>query len=39
MSEEIPFLAADRPWERASLIACGTPGTGCDPVTELLVAA
>ncbi len=39
MSEEIPFLAADRPWERASLIACGTPGTRCDPGTELLVAA
>ena len=25
MAEEIPFLADQRPWERADLIACGTP--------------
>lgn len=23
--EEIPFFAADRPWERADLVVCGTP--------------
>jgi hypothetical protein len=37
-AREIPFLAADRPWERADLIACGTPGLPYDPVTELVVA-
>ncbi len=25
MSEELPFLAADRPWERATLVVAGTP--------------
>ena len=25
MAQEAPFLAADRPWERADVIACGTP--------------
>lgn len=24
-AEESPFLAADRPWERADAILCGTP--------------
>lgn len=37
---EIPFLAADRPWERAALVVCGTPartGVPHDPATEVLV--
>jgi hypothetical protein len=25
-AEEGPFLAADRPWDRAGVIVCGTPG-------------
>ena len=37
-AEEIPFLAADRPWERADLIVAGTPGSPYDPAAELLVA-
>lgn len=24
-AEELPFLAADRPWERAIMVVCGTP--------------
>lgn len=38
MAEEMPFLAGQRPWERADLIACGTPETPFDPLTELVVA-
>jgi hypothetical protein len=38
MAEEVPFLADQRPWERADLVACGTPEVPCDPVTELVVA-
>lgn len=30
-AEEVPFLAADRPWERADLVALGTPGTPYGP--------
>ena len=37
-AEEVPFLAADRPWERADLIVAGTPVLPYDPATELLVA-
>lgn len=25
MAHEVPFLAADRPWERADVVVCGTP--------------
>jgi hypothetical protein len=39
MAEEIPFLAGQRPWEHADLIACGTPRIPYDPVTEIVVAA
>jgi hypothetical protein len=38
MSEELPFLAADRPWERASIIVCGTPQIDHDPVNDVIVA-
>lgn len=38
MAEEIPFLASQRSWERASLIACGTPQILFDPATELVIA-
>jgi hypothetical protein len=38
MAEEVPFLAADRPWERAALVVAGTPGLAHDPETELVVA-
>ena len=38
MAEELPFLAADRPWERARLVVAGTPPLGHDPRTELVVA-
>jgi len=32
MSEELPFLTVDRPWERAIVIASGTPRLDHDPV-------
>jgi hypothetical protein len=38
MAEERPFLADQRPWERAGLIACGTPEIRFDRTTELVVA-
>jgi hypothetical protein len=38
MAEEMPFLAGQRPWERADLIACGTPRIPFDPAAELVVA-
>lgn len=37
-AEEVPFLAADRPWERAGLIVAGSPALPYDPATELVVA-
>jgi hypothetical protein len=39
MAEEDPFIAGQRPWERADLIVCGTPRIAFDPATELLIAA
>jgi uridine kinase len=35
MAQEVPFLAADRPWERADLVVCSTPS---EPVDGLLVS-
>jgi hypothetical protein len=38
MSEELPFLAADRPWERAIVVVSGAPQLDHDPVNEVVVA-
>jgi hypothetical protein len=38
MAEEEPFLAGQRPWERADLVVAGTPQISFDPITELVVA-
>lgn len=38
MSEELPFIAADRPWERATILASSTPHLDHDPVKEVVVA-
>jgi hypothetical protein len=38
MAEEIPFNAAQRTWERAEIIVCGTPQILYDPSTEVVVA-
>lgn len=37
MAEEIPFNTAQRTWERADLIVCGTPEISCDPATEIVL--
>jgi hypothetical protein len=37
-TEELPFLAADRPWERAKVIVAGTPPIDHDPVRDVVVA-
>jgi hypothetical protein len=37
MAEELPFNTAQRTWERADIIVCGTPGIRCDPVTGIVV--
>jgi hypothetical protein len=39
MAEEVPFNAAQRTWERADIIVCGTPGIPHDPSTEIVLAA
>ncbi len=39
MAEEIPFNAAERTWERADIIVCGTPEVPCDPLTEVVVGS
>jgi hypothetical protein len=38
MAEEIPFNAAQRTWDRADIIACGTPEIPHDPTTEIVIA-
>ena len=39
MAEEEPFLAGQRPWERADLVVAGTPQISFDPATELVVSS
>lgn len=39
MAEEIPFNAAERTWERADIIVCGTPDIPYDPSTEIVIAS
>jgi len=39
MAEEAPFLAADRPWERADVIVAGSAQLAFDPATEVVLAA
>lgn len=38
MAEEIPFLAAHRPWECADAVVCGTPAISHDPVSDVITA-
>ena len=38
MAEEIPFNTAQRTWERAGIIVCGTPEIPYDPGTEIVIA-
>jgi hypothetical protein len=38
MAEEILFNAAERTWERADIIVCGTPELPHDPSTEIVIA-
>ena len=39
MAEEFPFLAEQRPWERADFVVSGTPELEHHPATEVVVAA
>jgi len=38
MAEEIPFNAAQRTWERADIIVCGTPEIPYDPIAEIVIS-
>jgi hypothetical protein len=38
MAEERPFNAAQRTWERADVIVCGTPEVPYNPGTEIVIA-
>lgn len=38
MSEEFPFLADQRPWERADVVVNGTPEETHDPLKEIVIA-
>lgn len=38
MAEERPFLARDRPWQRAAVVVLGTPAVAHDPVTDVIIA-
>jgi hypothetical protein len=37
MAEEIPFNTAERTWERADLVVCGTPEIPYDPDTQIVI--
>jgi hypothetical protein len=39
MSEEIPFLSEQKPWERADVVVAGTPLLGYDVATQLVIAS
>lgn len=39
MAEEIPFLAADRPWQRATVVVAGTTDLPHDPESEVVILA
>jgi hypothetical protein len=38
MAEEVPFVADQRPWERALLTVSGSPALRHDPSTEVVIA-
>ena len=38
MAEEFPFLANQRPWERADAVVAGTPDLECDSTSQVVVA-
>jgi hypothetical protein len=38
MAEELPFIAADRPWERAVAVVAGTPDVEHDLAGHIVVA-
>jgi hypothetical protein len=38
MAEELPFMARQRPWTRANVIAAGTPSVPHDPANEVVIA-
>jgi hypothetical protein len=38
MTEEIPFVADQRTWERADVIVNGTPELAHDPATHVVIA-
>jgi hypothetical protein len=39
MTEEIPYLAEQRPWERADVVVDGMPAVHHDPARHLVIAA
>ena len=39
MAEEFPFLAEQRPWERADVIVSGTPDLEHDPFSQVVTSA
>ena len=38
MAEELPFMAQERPWERAAFIVAGTPLLPHDPASQVVIA-
>jgi hypothetical protein len=39
MAEEVPFNSAQRTWERADIVVCGSPQIRHDPTTEIVIAS